>query len=291
MKNTFLIIILVQFQLVVFSQEKVIQLYKGAAPGSENWTYSERSDSSLMPLVYNVSQPTLTAYLPDPKIANGTAIILCPGGGFFILDMKNASVDVAKWLNEKGITVFLLKYRLAEIFTDKPVQEVYSHISKGDLEEKTKSVIPLAINDGKEALKYVRAHAAEYSISPSHIGIIGFSAGAAVSEATAIYYAPETRPDFVAAFYGALPSAFDGPVPADAPPMFLAAASDDQFGAHANTVALYSKWIAAKRAAELHVYAKGGHGFGMKKQNIPVDNWTERFTDWLTMNGWLDKKK
>ena len=73
--------------------------------------------------------------------------------------------------------------------------------------------------------------------------------------------------------------------------MFLAAASDDQFGAHANTVALYSKWIAAKRPAELHVYAKGGHGFGMKKQNLPVDNWTERFTDWLTLNGWLDKKK
>jgi acetyl esterase/lipase len=107
------------------------------------------------------------------------------GGGFYILDMKNASVEVAKWLNEKGITVFLLKYRLAEIFTDKPVQEVYSHISKGDLEKKTKPVIPLAINDGKEALKYVKTHAAEYGISSSLIGVIGFSAGAAVSEATA----------------------------------------------------------------------------------------------------------
>jgi len=291
MKNTFLIIILVQFQLVMFSQQKVIQLYKGVAPGSESWTYSEKSDSSLMPLVYNVSQPTVTAYLPDPKIANGTAIILCPGGGFFILDMKNASVDVAKWLNEQGIAVFLLKYKLAQIFTDKPVQEVYAHISKGDLDEKTKFVIPLAINDGKEALKYVKAHAEEYGISPSRIGIIGFSAGAAVSEATAIYYTPETRPDFVAAFYGALPSAFDGPAPADAPPMFLAAASDDQFGSHTNTVALYSKWIAAKRPAELHVYAKGGHAFGMRKQNLPVDNWIERFTDWLTLNGWLGKKK
>ena len=111
----------------------------------------------------------------------------------------------------------------------------------------------------------------EYGISPSRIGIIGFSAGAAVSEATAIYYTPETRPDFVAAFYGALPSAFDGLVPADAPPMFLAAASDDQFGSHTNTVALYSKWIAAKRPAELHVYAKGGHAFGMRKQNLPVE--------------------
>jgi acetyl esterase/lipase len=130
MKKIFFVIILVNFHLAKFSQQKVIQLYKGVAPGSENWTYSERSDSSQMPLVYNVSQPTLTVYLPDPKIATGTAIILCPGGGFFILDMKNASVDVAKWLNEKGITVFLLKYRLAQIFTDKPVQEVYSHIKR-----------------------------------------------------------------------------------------------------------------------------------------------------------------
>src|SRR6187401_3025143 len=142
MKNKFLIIILVQFQLLLFSQQKVIHLYKGVAPGSESWTYSEKFDSSLMPLVYNVSQPTLTVYLPDPKIATGTSIILCPGGGFYILDMKNASVDVAKWLNEKGITVFLLKYRLAQIFTDKPVQEVYSHISKGDLKKKQNLLFP-----------------------------------------------------------------------------------------------------------------------------------------------------
>jgi len=290
MKKQILLIAVMLLQFCLIAQQKVIQLYKGVAPGSESWTYTEKFDSSLMPLVYNVSQPTLTVYAPDPKIANGTAVILCPGGGFYILDMKNASVDVAKWLNEKGITVFLLKYRLAQIFNDKPVQEVYDHISKGDLEEKTNTVIPLAINDGKEALKYVRAHAVEYGISSSRIGIIGFSAGAAVSEAGAIFYTADNRPDFVASFYGALPAAFDGPVPADAPPIFLAAATDDRFGAHANTLALYSKWIAAKRSAELHIYAKGEHGFGMKKQNLPVDGWTDRFIEWLKMNGWLDKK-
>jgi len=149
----------------------------------------------------------------------------------------------------------------------------------------------LAINDGKEAIKYVRTHAAEYGISSSSIGIIGFSAGAAVSDATGISYTSESRPDFIGSFYGYIPPEVDGPVPGDAPPMFLAAASDDQFGLHIKAVELYSKWIAAKRPAELHIYAKGGHGFGMRKQNIPTDSWTDRFTDWLGMNGWMKAKR
>ena len=278
-------------QICAVAQQKVIQLYKGTAPGSESWSYNEKYDSVPAPFVYNVSHPTLTVYLPDPSIANGTAIILCPGGGFFILDMKNASVDVAHWLNKKGITVFILKYRLAQSFTDKPVQELLSNMQKGNVDEKTKPIIPLAINDGREAIKYLRTHAAEYGISSSSIGIIGFSAGAAVSDATGISYTAESRPDFIGSFYGYIPPEVDGPVPEDAPPMFLAAASDDQFKLHIKTVELYSKWIAAKRPAELHVYAKGGHGFGMRKQNIPTDSWTDRFADWLTVNGWLKAKR
>ena len=291
MKKQILIILTILFQVTIVAQQKVIQLYNGAPPGSEGWTYNEKSDSVPAPFVYNVSHPTLTVYSPDPSIANGTAIILCPGGGFFILDMKNASVDVAQWLVKKGITVFILKYRLAQSFTDKPVQELLSNMQNGSVDEKTKPIIPLAINDGKEAVKYVRAHAAEYGISPSSIGIIGFSAGAAVADATGISYTTESRPDFIGSFYGYIPPDVDGPVPTDAPPMFLAAASDDQFGLHIKTVEMYSKWIAAKRPAELHIYTKGGHGFGMRKQNIPTDSWTDRFADWLSMNGWLKAKK
>ena len=291
MRKQILIIITVLNGITALGQQKVIQLYNGAAPGSESWTYNEKFDSVPAPFVYNVSHPTLTVYLPDPSVASGTAIILCPGGGFFILDMKNASVDVAQWLNKKGITVFILKYRTAQSFTDKPVQELLSNMQKGNVDEKTKPIIPLAINDGKEAIKYVRSHAAEYGVSPASIGIIGFSAGAAISDATGISYTVETRPDFIGSFYGYIPPDVNGPVPADAPPMFLAAASDDQFGLHIKTAELYSKWVAAKRPAELHIYAKGGHGFGMRKQNLPTDSWTDRFVDWLGMNGWLKSKK
>src|SRR5690349_8049729 len=98
MKKHCLIILAILVHVTVVAQQKIIQLYDGAAPGSENWTYNEKYDSVPAPFVYNVSHPTLTVYLPDASIANGTAIILCPGGGFFILDMKNASVDVAQWL-------------------------------------------------------------------------------------------------------------------------------------------------------------------------------------------------
>jgi len=211
------IIIAIFIHVTAAAQQKVIQLYNGAAPGSENWTYNEKYDSVPAPFVYNVSHPTLTAYLPDPSMANGTAIILCPGGGFFILDMKNASVDGAHWLNKKGITVFLLKYRTAQSLTDKPVQELLANMQKGNVDEKTKPIIPLAINDGKEAIKYVRAHAAEYGISQKSIGIIGFSAGAAVADATGILFVGESRPDFKGSFYGYIPPDVDGPVPPDAP--------------------------------------------------------------------------
>ena len=125
-------------------------------------------------------------------------------------------------------------------------------------------------------------------MSPSRIGIIGFSAGATVSDATATHYTAENRPEFVGSFYGYIPPEFDGPVPVDAPPMFLAAASDDQFGLQHKTVELYLKWISAKRTAELHLYEKGGHAFGMKKLNTTVDTWIDTFIHWMKVNGWLE---
>src|ERR1700758_609636 len=105
--------------------QKVIPLYPGAAPGSESWTYNEQENNSIGSLtVYNVSHPTLTAYLPDPAIANGTSVIICPGGGFYILAMQIEGIDLAKWLNQKGVTVFILKYRTGQSFTNNPAQEL-----------------------------------------------------------------------------------------------------------------------------------------------------------------------
>jgi acetyl esterase/lipase len=105
----------------------------------------------------------------------------------------------------------------------------------------------------------------------------------------AFHYKPEGRPAFVAPIYSGGPDG-DTPVPADAPPMFIAAASDDNLGLAPRSVALYSKWLEAKKTVELHMYATGGHGFGMHAQNIPTDHWIDRFADWLTLEGFLKKQ-
>jgi acetyl esterase/lipase len=276
----------------VKAQQKIIQLYNGSAPGSESWTYSEKeyNAGSKDALIYNVSHPTLTVYSADPSIANGTAVIVCPGGGFYILAEVHEGTDVAHWLNQKGVTVFLLKYRLGQSLTDNPGKELGDNMKKSDFAEKINPIIPLSIADGREAIKYVRIHAAEYGIDPTRIGIIGFSAGGTVAASSAFNYTPENRPDFVAPIYAFMPPSLQGEVPADAPPMFIAAATDDNLGLASHSVDLYSKWLAAKKPAELHMYEKGGHGFGMHKQDIPTDTWIERFGDWLGLNGFLKSK-
>ena len=149
-------------------------------------------------------------------------------------------------------------------------------------------VIPLAVADGLAAVTYVRQHASEWGVSPDRVGIIGFSAGGRVTAGVAFHYSPKGRPAFVAPIYaGGGPK--DVPVPADAPPMFVAAATDDSLGLAPASVALYEKWADAKKSVELHMYAKGGHGFGMHKQNLPTDHWIDRFADWLEFQGWLKR--
>jgi acetyl esterase/lipase/lysophospholipase L1-like esterase len=284
------ILFLMLFTIGVKAQQKVIQLYNGAAPGSENWKYDEKEYVSKewhANIAYNVSHPTLTVFAADPAIATGTAVIVCPGGGFYVLGMTGEGTDVAYWLNQKGITVFILKYRLGQSLTDNPVQELDANMRKSDFQEKIKPIIPFSVADGHEAIKYVRSHAAEYGISPTRIGIIGFSAGGTVAASSAFNYNADNRPDFVAPIYAFMPPALQGNIATDAPPMFLAAATDDQLGLAAHSVDLYSKWLASKHQAELHIYAKGGHGFGMQKQNIPTDTWIERFGDWLGLQGLL----
>ena len=108
-----------------------------------------------------------------------------------------------------------------------------------------------------------------------------------LAAAAGLRYAPESRPAFAAPIYAAAARLRNVPVPVDAPPLFVAAASDDNLGLAPDSVDLYSRWLAAHKSAELHMYAKGGHGFGMHKQGLPSDHWIDRFTDWLEMQGWL----
>ncbi len=245
-------------------------------------------------MVYNVVIPTLTVFPADPSIANGTAVIICPGGAFHFLTIDNEGTLVAKWLNKRGVTAFVLKYRVAHSDSDDPLGDMMAGLSPGkrkdSYEAEMKAAIPLAIADGKAAIAYVRKHASEFGISPDHIGIIGFSAGGTVTASSAYNYNGDNKPNFVAPIYAYMPDFLQSDILPDAPPMFLAAASDDQLGLAANSTDLYSKWLASKHSVELHLYAKGGHGFGMSVQHLPVDAWIDRYGDWLVFIGMMKPK-
>ena len=275
------------------SAQDVIPLYAGTPPGSTPETYPEKAYFSKVwntEVVTNVTKPTLTVVKPAPELANGTAIIVAPGGGFMALSINSEGFDVAKYLAAKGVTAFVLKYRLAHTGEDATQEftDLYEK-DKPKFQEMIGKVIPLAIADGLAAVTYVRQHASEWKISLDRVGIIGFSAGGTVSAGVSFRYAPEGRPAFVAAIYAAAGRLKDATVAADAPPMFIAAATDDNLGLAPDSVNLYQKWIEAKKPAELHMYAKGGHGFGMHQRNIPTDHWIDRFADWLELQGFLKK--
>ena len=269
--------------------QDVIPLYPGTPPGSKPEPNAEKQYFSKVwntDVVTNVTQPTLTVFRPSPELRNGTGIVICPGGGFMALSINSEGKDVARALAAKGVTAFVLKYRVAH--TDGDATEEFGALfaDKPKLGEMLKQVEPLSIADGLAAVTYVRQHASEWGISPDRVGIIGFSAGGAVAAEVALHYAPEGRPAFVAPIYqGGVEK--DAAVPADAPPLFVVAATDDSLGLAPQSVAVYQKWTEAQKPAELHMYAKGGHGFGMHKQNIPTDQWIDRFTDWLQLEGFL----
>src|SRR5450755_1398487 len=152
------------FALMVasLSAQEVIHLYSGAAPGSEDWNYPEKqyySKTWNTEVVTNVTQPTLTVYKPDPALANGTSIVICPGGGFMALSINSEGIEVAKWLAAKGVTAFVLKYRLAHTGEDATKEFGAMLQDSKKFGEMTAKIVPLSIADGLAAMTYVRKHA------------------------------------------------------------------------------------------------------------------------------------
>ena len=272
--------------------QDVIPLPSSAGPNSTQENYPEKeyfSKTWSTEVVTNVTKPSLTVFKPSPELRNSTALVICPGGGFMALAINSEGNDVAKYVAARGVTAFVLKYRLAHTGED-ATQEFDEMLKNGQkLREMLGKTVPLAIADGLAAVTYVRQHASEWGVSSDRVGIIGFSAGGAVTAGVAFHYLPEGRPAFVAPIYAGGGQFKDATVPADAPPMFVAVATDDELGLAPVSVFLYEKWIAAHKSAELHIYSKGGHGFGMRKQNLPVDHWIDRFADWMELHGWLHK--
>ena len=260
------------------------RLVRKTGPGTE-----AESDSNAWKTkaVYNVTHPTLTVFTPESISSTGTAVVICPGGAFHALAINNEGYDVANWLVRKGVTCFVLKYRLAHSLTTDPVAEMTAKWDKPEFAEENKAIIPLEIADGRNAIAYVRAHASEYGIDPHKIGIVGFSAGGTVASSAAFNYTAENRPDFVAPVYPYFPPEMVTKIAADAPPMFIVAATDDNLNLAPHSVNLYQQWLTAKHPAELHMYSAGRHGFGMHVQHLPSDTWIERFGDWLRINNYL----
>jgi acetyl esterase/lipase len=271
-----------------------IKLWVNGAPGSEGITAEEVSTPSKdpkyagMPGNFKVTHyPSLYVFLPPKEKANGTAMVVAPGGGHTQLVIDKEGWEVADWLNERGIAAFVLKYRLAKAPGVKYTlpNEVYA--------------------DAARAIRMVRSRAEEWRVNPGKIGFIGFSAGGEVAgmvetkfdagkpDAADPIERVSSRPDFDVLIYpwyrpGANkpdePALF--PVPKDAPPVFMVCADDDR--SHVEpTVKFYLELEAARVPTEMHIYAYGGHGFGLRptKKEAPVMKWPARLEEWMAERG------
>lgn len=238
-------------------------------------------------VVTNVEDATLTVYPADPAKANGTAVIVAPGGAFHMLSIENEGEAVGQWLNGLGVTAFVLRYRLLESGADLPFVMLRYMTDLPKLTAAVEPLRPLATADGEQAVHHVRANAARYGVKPDRIGMLGFSAGGAVTVWAMLANKPDSRPDFAATIYpGLLPDPIAAP--AKAPPLFVAVADDDKIS-HGDSVRLDAAWRAVGAPSQLVTFAKGGHGFGMKRQDKPSDAWTERMQAWMDSLGVLQK--
>ncbi len=253
--------------------QTTLNIWPGVAPRSENWTQKERVEKNtpLGAVIFNVVTPTLTVYLPERTKATGTGIIIAPGGAFVALAIDMEGHDVARWLQEKGIAAFVLKYRIIE----KRGEGIPPDLNMDQAGK-------YGIADGIQAIKVVRQHAAEWGISPERVGFMGFSAGAMVASAALLQQDAAARPNFAAPIYGG-PFGVMPAIPGKLPPIFMAWAQDDPY-ADAVTK-FYGALKSAGHKPEAHIFSAGGHGFGMRKQGTSSDHWIDEFYYWLEAQG------
>lgn len=268
---------------------ELIRIWPGAAPGAESWTGPEVEqdgvvDAGPIRVKTNVTVPMMEVVRPEPGKSNNTAMLVLPGGAFMALAWDLEGTEVAHWLAERGITAFILKYRVGSLQLE-PGQSAPT-----DLDELIRLLEPhrrLAVADAGEAIRIVRRQAASFDVDPQRIGMIGFSAGAITTLGVLLEGDAGSRPDFAASIYGMLLTAGDPPVPANAPPLFIAHAQDDEVVPVDRSLRVFDKWNMAGKPAELHVYPDGGHGFGMRQKDKSVGPWPQALEAWLGFNGLL----
>lgn len=282
----------------IAAEHPVINLWPGKPPGETKELPPEAdltkpTDNLIagrrLMRVGNVSTPSFTVYRAPAEKANGTSVIICPGGGHTILAWDLEGTEVADWLNSIGVTAFVLKYRV-------PTRAVNGN------EPRWRA----AVQDAQRALSIVRSRAKEYDIDPNRIGMMGFSAGGETALLASTFtertYDPvddadqvALAPNFAALVYAA--GAVHGKdhekvdylkITKATPPMFIAQAYDDGVPVE-NAVTIFSELKKAGVPAELHIYSEGGHGYGLRETRQPVTTWNHRMADWMRVNGWLSQ--
>ncbi|MGI8970145.1 MAG: alpha/beta hydrolase [Dehalococcoidia bacterium] len=268
---------------------QVIDVWPGEVPddygtiGEETFRAPWSEEAKGAKWLTNVTKPTLTLYPAAREKNTGAAMLICPGGGYWNLAWDLEGEEVAAWLNSLGVTGILLKYRVPR----RPGQP-------------EKLPAPGPLQDAQRAVSLARSQAAAWGIDPGRIGMIGFSAGAHLTAATATQFDQRSyepldaidqvscRPDFTVLAYpgylGENDSELLAPsfrIPAGTPPFFLVHASDDCVARVENSVVMFLTLKRAGISAELHVYAAGGHGFGVRPSDRPVSTWPERCAGWL----------
>ena len=278
-----------------------IRLWPGKAPGSESWILPEATTTSPTGdrTITNVSDPTVTIFLPAAASATGAAVVVAPGGALRLLGWDNEGVKVAQWLNSKGIAALLLKYRTLQMMPASgrgrgaPPPGGVAVASAGPRKEleirngnanpepddpALREVLRMGIADAQQALRLARRNAEAWRIDPARVGIMGFSAGGGIAVGTALTERSDASPDFLVSLYG--PSLQDVNVPAHAPPLFIAVGSS-HFNVTNGCLALFAAWKGAGKPAEIHIYDQVSAGFGMTKRGLPVDSWNDRLLEWL----------
>jgi acetyl esterase/lipase len=305
MRRTTISALFVLFTINLSAQTLTVKLWKQGAPGAKiDTSYKETTVlDKNRPRISKVTDPEIQVYLPDRSVANGTAVVICPGGGYGRLAIDHEGWDVAKWFNSIGVAGIVLKYRLPSnaIMVDKTI---------GPLQ------------DVQEAIRLVRRNAKEWNINPNQIGVMGFSAGGHLAgTATTLYnekvYTPSdtvnARPNFSILIYGVLSMQSithsgskknllgDNPsqelidkfsnelhINTSTPPAFIVHSQDDKSVPVENSIRYYQALVKNGIPAELHIYEKGGHGYGMALDRKSTEStWTEACVKWLKSRGLL----
>lgn len=282
-----------------------VKLYPDKAPGSENWTQEEATIEYMSPfwnevnsVVLNVVDPVIIPYLPASGTQTGSAILICPGGGFSALSWNNEGPQVAEWLASHGIAAFVLKYRTSYAGANPQELNMVAEYTYGGkrpddaykaLAEKNKIVNKqlgdtrkLAFADARAAMAYIRKNAGEYGINPDKIGIVGFSAGAAIALDLLYEHDDSTKPNIVGSIYGAMAQA---QFPVDPCPLFLAAT---QYEINGLASELYNMWCKNRLPSELHSFTNARHGFGYRPNGAPENLWIELFFNFLKNEHFID---